>query len=548
MLNFNPYSYRFNSRRRSVYAKHGMVASSHPLATEAGMKIMEAGGNAIDACVAVAIMLPVVEPAATTFGSDNFAIVWNKDKLEGISSSGWSPYGLTEEYIKSKGYEGKIPLGGWDCTTIPGCVAGWIELLKRYGTKSLAEVAAPAIQAAEEGHPITPYVVASFNKWRNILKANLNEDMLKNFDDTFFPGGKAPKPGSIVKYPGMARFLKEVVATDGACLYGGGDVAKAIVRESNKNGGLWKMADFENFKPVIHEPLRTNYHGYDLCELPPNGQGITALIAANILDDYKFGENDFGTPRTSHLQMEAIKLAFADAKKYVGDPGYMTKVTCDMLLDPKYTAKRRALIDETVAQDFKAGDPDACDTCYFCAADTEGHMISMIQSCYNPFGSGVVIPEYGLVLQARGGTFVVEEGHVNNAGPHKKPYQTIIPAFLMKGDKPVGPFGVMGGYMQPQGHLQVAMNLIDFHMNPQEALDAPRFCWNAGVQFDMEDGFNPATLEDLEFKGHKLNVMNAYIGGYCDRPFGRGQIIMLTDDNVLVGGSDGRGDGCIIGR
>lgn len=547
MVKFDPYSYKFNSRRRSLYAKHGIVASSHPLASEAGMRMLETGGNAIDACVAMAIMLPVVEPAATTFGSDNFAIIWNEDKLHGMSSSGWSPKGLTEEYIKSKGYKGKLPMGGWDCTTLPGCVKGWVNLLEKFGTKTLAEVAAPAIEAAEEGFPITPYVQASFTKWRNILKANLNDEQLKNFDDLFFPNGQPPKPGQLVKYPSMAKFLREVVATNGDTVYGG-DVAKAIVRESKKTGGLWELEDFEGFDSVFHDPLRVNYRGYEICELPPNGQGITALIALNILKGYEFGPDEFGTPRTTHIQMEALKAAFADAKAYVADPDYMTKVTCEHLLNPKYADLRRELIKEEIAQDFKAGEPDSCDTCYFCAADTNGHMISMIQSCYNPFGSAIVIPEYGLVLQARGATFTVEDGHPNNAGPHKRPYQTIIPAFLMKDGKPVGPFGVMGGYMQPQGHVMVAMNLIDFHMNPQEALDAPRFCWQAGLNFDIEDHYNPATLEALEFKGHKLNVMNAYTGGYCDRPFGRGQVILLTEENTLVGGSDGRGDGCIIGK
>ena len=550
MIDFNRYAYNFPSRRRDVYAKHGMVASSHPLATEAGLRMLEKGGNAIDACVAVAIALPVVEPAATTYGSDNFAIIWSKDKLHGMSSSGFSPKGLTEEYIKSKGYTGKLPMGGWDCTTLPGGVAGWIKLLKEFGTLSLAEVAQPAIELAEEGHPITPYVQGSFEKWRGILKGQLNEDMLKNFENEFFPNGKAPKAGEIVKHPNMAKFLREVVATNGESLYkADGNIAKAIVAEAKKNGGLWREEDFQGFEPVMHDPLRAKYHGYEVCELPPNGQGITALMALNTLNEFEFNKDSFGTPRTTHLQIEAIKLAFADTLKYVADPDYMTKVTCDMLLNPKYTQIRKGLIDENKATDFKAGEPDTCDTCYFCAADTKGNMISMIQSCYNPFGSAVTIPDYGLVLQARGATFVVEDGHVNNAGPHKRPYQTIIPAFLMKDGKPVGPYGVMGGYMQPQGHLQVAMNMIDFKMSPQNALDAPRFCWNKGLSLDIESHFNPATIEALQFMGHQLNVQDAYTGGYCDRPFGRGQIIMYTDETqtALVGGSDPRGDGCIIG-
>lgn len=549
MINFDPYAYHFESRRRDVYAKNGMVASSHPMATQAGLEIMKKGGNAIDACVAVAIALPIVEPAATTFGSDNFAIVWSKGKLHGMSSSGWSPKGLTPEYCKEKGYEVKIPMGGWDCTTLPGCVAGWKKLLEEFGTMTLAEVAAPAIRLAEEGHPITPYVQASFEWRRKWLKPNLTPYEYECFSNEYFPNDEAPKPGQIVKHPAMAKFLREIVETNGDSLYKGGPIAQAIVRESKKDGGLWEMEDLMGFEPVMHDPLRAKYHGYEICELPPNGQGITALIGLNILDKFQFDKDAYQSPRTKHLQMEAIKLAFADAKAYVADPDYMTKVTCDMLLDPKYTEKRRAILNQEKAEDYKAGEPDACDTCYFCAADTKGNMISMIQSCYNTFGSAVTIPEYGLTLQSRACTFSMVEGHPNQVGGHKRPYQTIIPAFIMKDGKPVGPYGIMGGYNQPQAHIQVAMNMIDFGMSPQDALDAPRVCWTSGLNFDIESHFNKATIEALEFKGHKLTIKDAYTGGYCDRPFGRGQIIMYTDETqtALVGGSDPRGDGSIIG-
>ena len=299
----------------------------------------------------------------------------------------------------------------------------------------------------------------------------------------------------------------------------------------------------------MHDPLRVSYHGYEVCELPPNGQGITALMALNLLDAYSFSPEDFGKAETAHLQMEAIKLAFADSLKYVGDPDYMNGVSCRMLLNPDYADLRRRLIRPDRAQDYHAGNPPQCDTCYFCAADTRGNMISMIQSCYNPFGSAVVIPEYGLVLQSRGATFTLEEGHVNQAGPHKRPYQTIIPGFLMKEGCPVGPFGVMGGFMQPQGHLQVAMNLIDFHMSPQNALDAPRFCWSSGLNFDMETHYPEKSVASLREKGHQIAVQDAFSGCYNDRPFGRGQIIQYTDEScrVLVGGTDPRGDGCIMG-
>ena len=549
MTAFDPNHYSFPSRRRDLYAANGMVASSHPLATAAGIRILENGGNAIDACVAVAIALPIVEPAATTYGSDNFAIIWSGGRLHGMSSSGFSPWELTEEYLQSRSYSGRIPAGGWDSTTLPGCVAGWIHLLQNYGTMSLAEVAQPAIELAENGHPITPYVQGSFQKWRDLLTPSLTKEAAQYFENEFFPGGSVPAPGQIVKHPAMAAFLREIIETNGASLYEGGKIAKAILRESDKGGGRWTARDFRGFSPVTHSPLQVSYHGYEVCELPPNGQGITALMALNLLDAYSFRPEDFGRPETAHLQMEVIKLAFADSLKYVADPDYMTEVDCEMLLNSGYAEKRRSLILSDRAQVFYAGQPAACDTCYFCTADTKGNMISMIQSCYNPFGSAVTIPEYGLVLQSRGSTFSLEKGHVNQAGPHKRPYQTIIPGFLMKDGQPVGPFGVMGGFMQPQGHLQVVMNLVDFHMNPQTALDAPRFCWSSGLHFDIESHYPQDSVAALRKKGHQLDVQDAFSGSYNDRPFGRGQIILYTDENrnVLVGGTDPRGDGCIMG-
>jgi gamma-glutamyltranspeptidase/glutathione hydrolase len=523
-----------------------MVACTHPLAAEAGLRMLWKGGNAIDACVAMAMILPLVEPAATTYGSDNFAIFWTKDKLHGMSSSGWSPAKLTEEYVKSKGYTA-MPRSGWDSTTIPGCVRGWVNLVEKFGKLTLADVAQPAIEYAEEGHPMTPYVVGSFDKRLGMISPLISDEQIENFRKVWYKHGKAPAPGQLCHFPEMGRFLREVVETNGESVYSG-KIAQAIVDLSKKTGGLWEMEDFENFDSIFHDPLRVNYRGVEVCELPPNGQGIVALMALNILKGFEFGEYDFGTPRTLHLQMEALKLAFADGKRYIADQEYMTQVTCDDLLNEKYAEERRALIDMNKAQDFKAGDPTASDTVYFAAADTDGNMISMIQSCYTPFGSGVVVPEYGLALQSRCASFTIEDGHPNNAGPHKRPYQTIIPAFLMKDGKPLGPFGLMGGYMQPQGHTQVVMNMVDFHMNPQNALDAPRFCWSAGLNFDLEDHFNPAVIDALVRKGHQISTHNAYTADYCDRPFGRGQIILLTDENTLIGGTEGRGDGAIYCR
>jgi gamma-glutamyltranspeptidase/glutathione hydrolase len=508
--------------------------------------MLQNGGNAIDAAVAMAMILPLVEPSANTYGSDNFAIFWSKDKLHGMSSSGWSPGKLTYDYINDKGLSA-IPIGGWDSTTVPGCVRGWVNLIEKFGNLSLADVAKPAIEYAEEGHPMTPYTVGSFD--RRVAKhfGALSPELMENFRSVWYKDGKAPGPGQVQKFPEMANFLREVVDTNGESVYSG-KIAQAIVDLSKRTGGLWEMEDFAGFDSIFHDPYSVNYHGYDICELPPNGEGLIALMALNILKDYEFGRYDFGAPRTMHLQMEATKLAFADGKKYIGDTDYMTDVTCEDLLSEDYAASRRALIDENHAQDFKAGQPIGSDTCYFAAADTDGNMISMIQSCYTPFGSGVTVPEYGLALQSRANCFTVQEGHVNCVGPHKRPFQTIIPAFIMKDGKPVGPYGIMGGYMQPQAHVQVAMNMIDFHMNPQDALDAPRSCWSAGLNFAVEDHFNPASIDELVRRGHVITTHNAFTEDYCDRPFGRGQVILLTDENTLIGGTEGRGDGTIYCR
>jgi gamma-glutamyltranspeptidase/glutathione hydrolase len=378
MMNFDHHMYHFGSRRRTVYAKNGMIACTHPLAAEAGLLMLYKGGNAIDACVAMAMALPLLEPAATTYGSDNFAIFWAKDKLHGMSSSGWSPRAFTHDYIKSKGYTA-MPRSGWDSTTIPGCVRGWVNLVEKFGKLSLAEVAQPAIEYAEEGHPMTPYTVGSFDTRANMIGPVLSPEQNIEFRKLWFRNGRAPAPGELCKFPEMARFLREVVETNGESVYSG-KIAEAIVAHSKRTGGLWEMKDFEGFDSIFHDPLRVNYRGYEVCELPPNGQGIVALLALNILKGFEFGPHDFGAARTLHIQMEALKLAFADGKKYVGDTEYMTEKSCEDLLNEDYAAHRRSLIDPDRAQDFKAGNPPGSDTCYFAAADADGNMISMIQS------------------------------------------------------------------------------------------------------------------------------------------------------------------------
>ena len=535
----NELSYPFPSRRRALYAKRGIVGSTHPVASEAGIHMLRQGGNAIDAAVAMAITLSVVEPNANGIGGDNFAIVWHNGEMFGLNSSGPAPMALDIETLERKGFK-DMPDSGWESVTVPGAPAGWKALSDRFGKLPFEKLFEPALEAAEGGVALTGDVGASLHRAVDHYRKLLGEELSKPFADTFMPEGKTYKIGDIIRLPNHAKALRSI-AESGAESFYRGEICEALIEYSKSTGGYFEPDDLAAFKPQWVEPISTNYRGYDVWEIPPNGQGLCALIALNILKGYEFSPDSFGTARTLHLQMEAMKLAFADAAKHIADPRYMDVAVEDLLSDT-YAAERRALIGDSALEPFP-GVPKPGGTVYFAAADGDGNMISMIQSNYAGYGSGLVIPGWGVTLHNRAANFSFEKGHVNALAGGKRPYHTIIPGFLTKDNAPIGPFGVMGGFMQPQGHMQVIMNTIDFQMNPQSALDAPRFCWKQGKKIDIENSVNPGVFEDLSARGHELTSVDPNI----TNPFGRGQIIWKTEQNTLCGGTEPRGDGCMYG-
>ncbi len=538
MPNFDPLRYSYPSRRNVVYAKNGMASSTSPAASQAGLEIMKAGGNAMDAAVAMATTLPLTEPTSNGLGSDCFALIWSaRDrKLYGLNASGVAPAALSAEAVKKAGYDA-VPFDGWLPVMVPGAPAGWAAVNERFGTKSLAELMAPAIRYAREGFcvPVNldrPWAsgVARFQ-----AAAEKDPDVYAPFLKLFTKDGQPYRAGEVFKNPEYADTLEELAETRCESYYRGA-IMKKIVEFSRKTGGFFSESDFENYRPEWVEPISVNYRGYDVCEIPPNGHGITALMALNILKGL-----DPGTARESadayHRMIEATKLAFVDAKKFVADPRYMRTKVSDMLSD-RYADRRRALITETALLP-EAGDPSCGGTVYFCTADGSGNMVSFIQSNYSGFGSGVVIPGTAISLQDRGANFSLDPESDNYLEGGKKSYHTIIPGFLMKDGEAVGPFGVMGGFMQPQGHVQVIVNTVDYHMNPQEALDAPRFQWVGEKKIQLEREVPAHIAQELERRGHEVEIVNT------NTAMGRGQIIWRTEEGCLVGGTEPRADGTI---
>ncbi|MFD2701971.1 gamma-glutamyltransferase family protein [Paenibacillus shunpengii] len=534
MKTFDPLSYPYTSQRNATYAKNGMVATSQPLAAQAGLDILKRGGNAIDAAIATAACLTVVEPTSNGIGGDAFAIVWTKGELHGLNASGPSPAGISIESVKEQGHD-KMPTYGWLPVTVPGAPSAWKALSDRFGKLPLAEVLQPAIDYAENGFPLTPTLGYYWNLAYNKFKEKLDGPEFAGWFETFAPEGRAPKIGEIWKSPGHAKTLRAIAETGAESFYRG-EIADQIDAFSREHGGFLRKEDLAAYYPEWVDPISVNYKGYDVWEIPPNGQGLVALLALNMLKKDEFAARD--TVHTHHLQMEAMKLAFTDGLNYITQPDKM-KVTVEELLSDAYAEERRALIGEEAIQP-EPGNPARSGTVYLAAADGEGNMISFIQSNYMGFGSGVVVPGTGIGLQNRGHSFSLDETHANRLEGGKKSYHTIIPGFLTKDGKPVGPFGVMGGFMQPQGHMQVVMNMIDFNLNPQSALDAPRWQWIEGKTVEVEPNFPDHIALSLSRKGHDIRRANS-TGG-----FGRGQIIVRDNENgVLVGGTDYRTDGTI---
>ncbi|MBR4471534.1 MAG: gamma-glutamyltransferase family protein [Erysipelotrichaceae bacterium] len=517
--------------RYPLYAKNGVVCSSSPMASSAGLRILQKGGNAVDAAVAAAATLTVCEPTSNGIGSDAFAIVWMKDKLYGLNASGRAPGSISIDRVKQLGHD-SMPKRGWIPVMVPGAPKAWASLIKSFGNLSLKEVLEPAIEYASNGYAVGPVLSYLWNKYvsRAIGEYGDRKEYAEWFR-TFTKEGRAPKAGDIVRFPDMAKSLSLIGDSDADAFYKG-EIARKIDEQSKRDGGFLRYEDLSSYDVEWVDPISVNYRGYDVWEIPPNGQGIVALIALNILKNFDFQEKDHVDKY--HKQFEAIKIAFADAIRFVSDPKEM-KVDYEGFLKEEYGKYRASMIDDTV-KIYEGVDPASSGTVYLCSADREGNMVSYIQSNYMDFGSGIVIEDYGVSLQNRGYDFSLDPSKVNVLKPGKKSYHTIIPGFLTKEGKAIGPFGVMGGYMQPQGHVQVISNLLDFHLNPQACLDAPRWQWQKNDRFIVEPRFDKMILEQLRAKGHPIEVSEN------DFSYGRGQMILRRENDTYVAAAESRAD------
>lgn len=528
----NPYP----TTRIPVFARNA-VSTSHPLAAQAGLRILWQGGNAVDAAIAAAAAMTICEPVSNGLGSDAFAILWDGKELQGINGSGRAPAAWTPEYFSRKhGAAANPPKRGIDSVTVPGAVGTWVAMSERYGKLPFADLLAPAIEIAERGY-LLPIVVQQ--KWS---AATPELGSLPGFAQAFLPWGRAPQVGELFRFPAAARGLRAIAETKGQAFYGG-EIAEAIARFSKDNGGAHTVQDFANYKPEWVKPISRDYRGYTLHEIPPNGQGIAALIALGILEKFDLRSMKVDSADSQHLQIEAMKLAFADVYRYVAEPAAM-EVTAEQMLDDAYLASRAKLIDMKRAQDFKAGNPVKGGTIYLTAADENGMMVSFIQSNYMGFGSGCVEPTYGISLQNRGHGFSLQPG-ANQVAPNKRPFHTIIPAFLTRDGQPVMSYGVMGANMQPQGHMQTLVRMVDYDQNPQAACDAPRWRYNAGLEINVEQQMDKAVVQELTGRGHQVEVIN---DNYQD--FGAGQFIWKMGDPKKEGyviASDSRRDGLAAG-
>jgi gamma-glutamyltranspeptidase/glutathione hydrolase len=537
----NPFDWTtgYASQRSPVFARN-VVSTSHPLAAQAGLRLIQAGGNAVDAAIATAAVMTLVEPCSNGLGSDMFCILWDGQRLHGLNASGTAPAAWTPEYFRRKhGADAKTPpKRGWDSVTVPGAVAGWAALHQRFGRLPFADLLAPAIEVAERGSAV-PVIVQQ--KWRN---AAALEEITRQpgFADAFLPHGRAPAVGERFVLAGAARTLRLIAETKGDAFYRG-EIAAAAAAHAAAHGGAMTEADFAGYQPEWVEPIARDYRGHTLHEIPPNGQGIAALMALGILEHFDVAALPVDGTASQHLQIEAMKLAFADVYRHVAEPRSM-RITPAQMLDDAYLQRRASLIDPKRAQDFGPGLQPQGGTIYLTAADAGGMMVSFIQSNYMGFGSGIVVPGYGLSLQNRGHGFTLDESSDNLVGPGKRPFHTIIPAFLTKDGRPVMSFGVMGGDMQPQGHLQTLVRMLDYRQQPQAACDAPRWRFFGGT-VNTEQGMPAATVQGLRDLGHRVEDFS---DSYQD--FGAGQFIWRLGDPAVEGyaaASDPRRDGQAAG-
>lgn len=528
--------YPFPSQRMPLFASNGIVATSQSLAAQAGLTMLQRGGNAVDAAVATAVALTVLEPTMNGIGGDAFALVWDGTRLHGLNASGRAPAALEAAALRAQGYQ-DIPVNGWLPVTVPGAPAAWGDLQERFGRLSLAEVMTPAITYAEEGFPISPILAYYWNQAAQRFLPQ-HDPALAEWGATFAPAGRPPRTGQRWASPNHAQTLR-TIARRGVRDFYEGDLAAKIVAFAQTTGGLLDADDLAAHQNRWVEPISVPYRGHEIWEIPPNGQGLAALIALAILEGTDLPNYPHGSVESLHLQIEAMKLAFTDAYRYIADPESV-EVPVEGLLDPNYIVARRGLITSE-AREPEPGQPPQGGTVYLCTADRDGMMVSYIQSNYMGFGSGVVVPGTGIALQNRGACFTLEPDHPNEAAGGKRPFHTIIPAFLTRAGQPVGPFGVMGGFMQPQGHTQVVTGTVDYGLNPQAVLDAPRWRVTGGLGVDLELGTPAHVLNALSARGHAVQVLPERGG------FGRGHIIWRLDEGVFVAGSDLRADGAAAG-
>ncbi len=520
---------RYRTARRPTLAAN-VVSTSQPLAAQAGLQALAAGGNAIDAALAAAITLTIVEPISNGIGSDLFAILWDGKALHGLNASGRSPAAWTPDYFAR---QQAVPQRGWNSVSVPGCVSAWAELAERFGRLSFERLFDAAIRYAFDGYLVSPFVAQRWALQVPELKAQ------PGFADAFMPDGRAPRAGERFRLRAAATTLELIAETRGKAFYQG-ELAAKLEAHAAACGGAMARADLAAHANDWVGTITQDYRGFTVHEIPPNGQGIVCLMALGMLQHFDVASLPVDSADSVHLQIEAVKLAFADARRYVADPAAMDASPA-ALLDRDYLASRARLIDLKRAQDFGHGSPPRGGTIYLTAADAEGRMVSLIQSNYMGFGSGVVVPGTGISLQNRGAGFVLADGHPNRVGPRKRPYHTIIPGFVTRDGEPVMSFGLMGGTMQPQGHTQLMVRLADYGQDPQSAIDGPRFRIMNGLDINVEPSFPDATLAELARRGHRLVQLPE---GYMD--FGCAQIALKVDGGYVCA-SDARRDSLAVG-
>ncbi len=525
------------SGRSPVFSNNGMVATSQPLAAQSGLQVLQEGGNAIDAAITTAAVLNVVEPQSTGIGGDMFMMYWNENeqKLYGLNGSGAVGREATWDFFDSKGLK-DMPETGALSITVPGALDGWCTGLEKFGSgeMTLARLLEPAIDYAEKGFPVSPIIR---NAWVHQTEKLKSCDFSRKI---YLPNGSVPDVGTIFKNPLLAETFKKI-SVYGKDIFYRGEITKKIISYIRQQGGLLSESDFDSMRSEWVEPLKTNYRGYELYEIPPNSQGVTALICLNILENFNLSSFGYGSVEHLHLLIESMKLSFADRDSFIADPNF-EKIPIKSLLEKEYSRERKKLIKPQKASNFNPGNPlNSSDTIYLTTSDRDGNVCSFINSVFQHFGSGITGSDSGVILQNRGFGFNLDRSHPNCVAPSKRPFHTIIPGFVMKDEKPFLSYGVMGGDMQAQGHVQVLSNIVDFGMDIQDAIDSPRFRFLGDKNVAIESGVPDHVLDGLRGFGHNVSRAGGYEG------FGGGQGIMVLPNGVYAAGSDHRRDGCAVG-